>query len=76
MRALSKSAALLASALALSGCIDVDVGMDFSDGETMKGSFVLSMARQLYDMTAASKPDFCKDGKTPSSWAWPCPVAG
>ena len=64
MKALRKPAVILASALALSGCIDVDVGMDFSDGEAMKGSFVLSMARQLYDMTAASKPDFCKDGKT------------
>jgi hypothetical protein len=57
-------ALMLGSALALGGCIDADVSMDFSDGETMQGAFVLTMARQLYDMTAANKPDFCKDGTT------------
>lgn len=49
----------LVAALALSGCIDADVALDFTDPETMVGRFDLTMARQLYDMTGGG---FCKDG--------------
>ncbi len=50
---------LLALPLALAGCIDADVALDFTDPDTMLGRFDITLSRQLYDMTGGN---FCKDG--------------
>jgi hypothetical protein len=49
----------LVAALLVSGCIDADVALDFTDPDTMLGLFDITLSRQLHDMTGGA---FCKDG--------------
>jgi hypothetical protein len=55
-------AMLLAATLVLAGCIDAEVTMDFTDGETMQGELRMDMARQLFDMMGQSPEEFCDGG--------------
>jgi hypothetical protein len=41
--------------LALSGCLDVDVTMDFKDAETAEMTVGMVMARQFYDVTGGGE---------------------
>ncbi|MCR8548769.1 hypothetical protein M4578_13105 [Salipiger sp. P9] len=50
--------------LGLSGCLDADISMDFSDGETMQGRFEMRFARQLFDMMGKSAEAACPGGET------------
>lgn len=53
----------LAAALMLSACIDADVTMDFSDGETMQGGVEMTLARELFDMMGKSPAAACPGGE-------------
>lgn len=55
-------AMLLAAPLVLAGCIDAEVTMDFTDGQTMQGELRMDMARQLFDMIGQSPEEFCDGG--------------
>ncbi|MDD8022954.1 MAG: hypothetical protein PHX82_07600 [Paracoccaceae bacterium] len=53
----------LAATLLLSACIDADVTMDFSDGETMQGGVEMSLDRKLFDMMGKSPAAACPGGE-------------
>ncbi|AOZ68205.1 hypothetical protein LPB142_01840 [Rhodobacter xanthinilyticus] len=63
MRFLSPVLPALAGLMMLSACIDADVTMDFSDGETMQGGVETSFARELFDMMGKSPADACPGGE-------------
>ena len=42
-------------ALSLSGCIDIDVTMDFKDSETAEVTVAMEMSREFYDLTGGGK---------------------
>lgn len=47
--------ALLSLILPLSGCLDVDVTMDFKDSDTAEMTVAMEMSREFYDLTGGGK---------------------
>lgn len=47
--------AFLCLILPLSGCLDVDVTMDFKDSETAEMTVAMEMSREFYDLTGGGK---------------------
>lgn len=56
--------AALATCFALSACIDADLTLDFSDGETAAMAASFSLSRQLYDMIGQSPEAACPKGES------------
>ncbi|PCD76375.1 hypothetical protein [Pseudothioclava arenosa] len=54
----------LFACLALGACIDADVTLDFSDGETVQTTAELSLSRQLYDMMGKKAENACPGGES------------
>lgn len=49
--------------LTLGACIDAELSLDFTDGDTVDGRFEYSMSRQLFDMTANTPEKACSQGQ-------------
>lgn len=56
--------AFLSACILLTGCLDVDLTLDVSDGENMVVATDLSMSRQLYDMMSKGPDGACPDGQS------------
>lgn len=54
--------AMILACLSLSACIDAEIDMDFTDGDTMQGAIELRLSRQLYDIMGKSPDAACPGG--------------
>lgn len=53
----------LVACLVMAACIDMDLTLDLSDGETVQTRAELTMTRQLYDMMGETPTGACPDGE-------------